>query len=116
MKINLILDENNVIISFISYPLDKKKITVEVDDPSSIHLGYDKYIEGEIVKDDVSFSLAKAKEEKIERIHFLKKKLNETDYKLFKFLEGQISEEEYLKVKEERQSYRDEINALENEL
>lgn len=42
----------------------------------------------------------------------LKKQLSDTDYKAIKYAEGQISEEEYSKIKSERQGYRDRINEL----
>ena len=43
----------------------------------------------------------------------LKKQLSDTDYKAIKYAEGQISEDEYSKIKSERQGYRDRINYLE---
>lgn len=43
----------------------------------------------------------------------LKKQLSDTDYKAIKYAEGQISEEDYARVRELRQSYRDRINYLE---
>ena len=46
-------------------------------------------------------------------IQQLKKQLSDTDYKAIKFAEGQISEEEYVSVRTERQGYRDRINELE---
>lgn len=50
------------------------------------------------------------------RISELKSQLSSTDYQAIKYAEGIISEEEYLPVKELRQSYRLEINQLEDEL
>lgn len=50
---------------------------------------------------------------KIEIIE-LKEKLLETDYKAIKYAEGQMTEEEYLPIKIERQSWRDRINYLES--
>lgn len=46
-------------------------------------------------------------------IQQLKKQLSDTDYKAIKYAEGQISEEDYSKIKSERQGYRDRINYLE---
>ncbi len=46
----------------------------------------------------------------------LKQKLIDTDYKAIKYAEGVMSEEEYAPIKEQRQSWRDEINRLESEL
>jgi len=50
------------------------------------------------------------------RINELKQLLKETDYRAIKYAEGLYTEEEYLPYKEQRQAYRDEINALEQEL
>ena len=46
----------------------------------------------------------------------LKSKLKSTDYQAIKYAEGLISEEEYASIKEQRQLWRDEINALEQQL
>lgn len=43
----------------------------------------------------------------------LKKQLSDSDYKAIKHAEGLISEEDYSKIKSERQGYRDRINYLE---
>lgn len=56
----------------------------------------------------------KAKQEKIKRIAELKRLLSETDYQAIKFAEGWITDEEYALTKVLRQSYRNEINQLEN--
>jgi len=50
------------------------------------------------------------------RIAELKQLLNETDFKAIKYSEGLYTEQEYQPIKELRQSYRDEINRLENEI
>lgn len=52
--------------------------------------------------------------EKRTRIAELKRKLSETDYQAIKYAEGFISETDYAPIKAQRQSWRDEINALEN--
>lgn len=44
----------------------------------------------------------------------LKQKLFDTDYQAIKYAEGWISEEEYAPMKAQRQTWRDEINELEN--
>ena len=46
----------------------------------------------------------------------LKHQLSNTDYKAIKFAEGLISEEDYNKVKEQRQTWRNEIKKLESQL
>ena len=50
--------------------------------------------------------------EKIE-MRFFKQLLKETDYQAIKYAEGQISEELYLPIKEQRQAWRDRINEFE---
>ena len=50
------------------------------------------------------------------RINELKQLLKETDYRAIKYAEGCYTEEEYKPYKELRQSYRDEINELEQEI
>lgn len=46
-------------------------------------------------------------------INELKRQLAETDYQAIKYAEGQITEEEYRPIKEQRQIWRDKINELE---
>lgn len=58
----------------------------------------------------------KAKAQKVARINELKRKLAETDYEAIKFAEGWFTEEEYAETKALRQSWRAEINQLEEEL
>ena len=48
------------------------------------------------------------------RIQNLKEQLSKTDYKTLKYIEGQLSEEEFLTIKAERQALRLEINRLES--
>lgn len=50
------------------------------------------------------------------RIEELKQLLRDTDYRAIKYAEGCYTEEEYKPYKELRQSYRDEINQLEENL
>lgn len=45
-----------------------------------------------------------------------KRKLAESDYKALKYFEGYLSEDEYAPIKNERQSWRDKINELEEKL
>jgi hypothetical protein len=52
----------------------------------------------------------------IDRIHTLKQLLTDSDYRAIKYAEGYYTEEEYATYKALRQSYRDEINKLEEEL
>lgn len=45
-----------------------------------------------------------------------KQKLAASDYQALKFAEGELTAEEYAEAKAQRQTWRDEINALEAEL
>lgn len=49
-------------------------------------------------------------------IESLKQQLTDTDYQAIKYAEGQISEEKYSPIREERQAWRDRINELEIEI
>ncbi|WP_291630646.1 hypothetical protein [Clostridium sp.] len=51
-----------------------------------------------------------------EKIAELKSKLAKTDYQAIKYFEGYLTIEEYSPIRLERQSYREEINKLEDEL
>lgn len=48
-------------------------------------------------------------------IGILKSKLKNSDYKVLKYIEGQLSLEEYLIIKATRQEWRNKINELEKE-
>ena len=50
------------------------------------------------------------------KITKIKRQLEETDYKAIKYAEGMLTEDEYAPIKAQRQAWRDEINALEEEL
>lgn len=116
MRINVLVDENNKIVSWTSFPLDESKPILELDDPYSIRLGFDKFDNGKLVKNEKEYEKSKKRERKIIEILELKQKLSSTDYKLFKYLEGEITEEEYLQIKKERQEWRSQINKLEGEI
>ena len=116
MKINVLTDENNIIISWTSYPYDENKPTLSIKDPYSIKLGFDKFVNGKLIKDEAGYKAALEKESKFVEIQELKAKLGSTDYKLFKYLEGELSEEEYQETKSKRQEWRTRINQLEEEL
>lgn len=53
---------------------------------------------------------------KKQRIAELKSMLEKTDYMAIKYAEGFLSESEYLSTKQIRQSYRNQINTLEEEI
>ena len=50
------------------------------------------------------------------QIDILRHRLSETDYKAIKFFEGWLTEAEYAPVRAERQTLREQINALEGQL
>ena len=116
MQINILTNENNIIISWTSYPFDEKKPTLKIKNPYSIRLGFDKYENGKLIKDEEGYQAALLKQEKLDTIQHLKAELASTDYKLFKYLEGELSEEEYELIKIKRQEWRNQINKLEEEL
>ena len=110
---------------------DKEKITdewLEVKEEKLLKnklIDNFKYIKGLIIDDgivvDVEInSLKKEKNIKrneiINQIYVIKQKLFDTDYQALKYAEGQLSEEEYALIKEQRQAWRDEINELEASL
>lgn len=57
-----------------------------------------------------------ARQEKLNRIAFLKGELARTDYEAIKYAEGWFTDEEYAEFKAQRQAWRVEINQLEQEL
>ena len=46
----------------------------------------------------------------------VKVKLHKTDYQAIKYAEGELTEEEYAPIREQRKAWRVEINALEAEI
>lgn len=52
----------------------------------------------------------------VDEVNSLKRQLSETDYMAIKHSEGWITDEEYAPTKALRQTYRDRINELENEI
>jgi hypothetical protein len=52
----------------------------------------------------------------LSQINELKSQLAKTDYQAIKYAEGWISEEDYAPIKAQRQSLRDQINELEEDL
>lgn len=71
-----------------------------------------------LVKDEINqigfYRLEKTDE--LKEIESLKQMLSDTDYQAIKFAEGQMSEEEYAPIKDQRQAWRDRINELETEM
>lgn len=119
MKINYTLDKDKKITAWASFPLNEKLPIIEVEDPYSIKLGFDKVVKGKLVI-DTTYNDYIEREKKIDKINkeinLLKDNLQETDYRLYKYLEGYYTEEEYLPYKLQRQEWREKINILEKEL
>ena len=115
MKVNIEVNENNTIIQWKSYPLEEET-AVEIKDPYSIRLGVDKFVNGKLIRNKKEYEKTIILIEKHRRIQEFKKKLTESDYKLFKYLEGELTTEEFEVYKKERKQYREEINKLEEEI
>ena len=105
----------NIILSVFSVRLDPYLIEVEVEDTLQIHVGEDKFINGEIVclhNEERAHHLEELNTELIQLRH----KLSETDYLAIKFAEGEMTEEEFAPHREERRNWRARINEIEKEL
>lgn len=71
----------------------------------------------ELLEDEINISSEELKKiENEKRITELKQLLSNTDYQAIKYAEGMLTIEEYEPIKLLRQSYRDEINKLEEEI
>ena len=122
MRVNYILNDQYQIISWYAIPFDEKKpyITLQEDPHDVIHLYISQVINGQFVENLTEYQnyLATRKiEENIKNeINQLKSQLQLTDYLTMKYMEGQLSEEEWDAAKIKRQEWRDRINELENEL
>lgn len=112
MKANILISKNNIIEGVRTYPLNSNDIIIEIESLDDIHVGYDSYIDGKVIKNR-RYDIDKNNMTIVVKIDELKKKLQETDYKCLKYVDGALSKEEYEEVKKLRQSYRDEINKLE---
>ena len=115
MKVNIIVDSNNIITDVITYPLKDTYPIIEIDSLKDIAVRYDKFEDGKVIKSNIPSANIKRRDLQGE-IALKKQYLRETDYKLFKYLEGRLSEAEYREYKEARQNARDAINLLEEKL
>ena len=70
-----------------------------------------KVVEGKVIAVD---RIITEEEICLKRIRELKQLLNQTDYKTLKFIEGQLTAEEYEPIKLQRQAWRAEINLLQS--
>lgn len=87
----------------------EKAIFQKINLPSKI-----KYDNGEIIVENIITPIDENIEKKKARITQLKNNLAKTDYQAIKYAEGQLTEDEYAPIKNQRQLWRDEINKLEN--
>lgn len=113
MKYYIKLADDNKTICGVAF--DKEDGTIEIElekEIDDIAFGGYQYINGKIIENVEKHNEYICRK----KIDELKEKLFETDYKAIKYAEGLIDEEEYLPVKKIRQSYRLEINKLEDEL
>lgn len=58
MRINIFTNGEGRITGWIASPLDETLPAYEIEDPKSIRIGYDKFVEGKVVKDDEAYSKA----------------------------------------------------------
>lgn len=108
MKIK-ILNEYN----YQTFPIVDDMVEIDETNIDKIGNGYKFDLATKTIVEDTTYQSTKEQEEKLNRIFELKIKLIQTDYQAIKYAEGQISEEEYAPIKEQRQKWRDEINKLE---
>lgn len=98
-----------------AFPLDETAI--EVEEEVLEQIGKTKCFD---VENNCVVDYDNSEDERIrianERIAELKMLLRESDYRAIKYAEGQYTEEEYAPYKALRQSYRDEINELQESL
>ena len=106
MKINYTLNDDLTIKSWTAFPYSNELPTLHIENPEKININVDKVINGQLIKRD---ELVRETKEKAILIHNLetqilscKQKLAESDYKLYKYLEGYLTEEEYLPIKIQR--------------
>ena len=56
MKTNIFVNKDNVITGWICEPLNASLPIYDIEEPKSIRVGYDKFIEGKVVKDDEAYN------------------------------------------------------------
>ena len=92
------------------------KKTIQLEHTEQVQVGTEKVIKVRPILIENDNKREQRLEYVIHRINELKKLLQDTDYQAIKYAEGLISENDYQPIKALRQSYRDEINMLEEEL
>ena len=101
--------------SYQTYPITNDMIEINDSNIDKIGNGYKFDLSTNRIVEDTTFQENKIKQEKLDKISKLKSLLSHTDYKAIKYAEGLISEQDYAVIKLQRQTWRDEINKLENE-
>lgn len=115
MKYYLTLRDDGTILRFSTTKFGESDVEAEIEGVPDILLGADKYVGGEIVKDEKTRESLSGKAAAYDRMIALKGMLADTDYKTMKYIEGKLTEEEYEAAKAERQLWRDEINEIQQE-
>ena len=110
MKIK-ILDE----YSYQTFPIIEYMIEINDSNINKIGNGYKFDLSTNTIVEDSTYQENKIKQETLDKISKLQSLLSHTDYKAIKYAEGLISEQDYAVIKLQRQTWRDEINKLENE-
>ena len=114
MKVNIITNKDKIITDVILSPLNNDLPIYEIENINDIHIGVAKLVKGKIEYNTIQLNKNIQKENYLQEINNYKMLLEQSDYKALKYFEGFITEEDYKPIKEERQSYRDKINELEN--
>lgn len=117
MKVKMIFNDKGYIQCFCTLGELEGSTEYEVDEEHfwANVAGY-RLVDGKLTFDKSYKQKAEAKEKAEAEIIELKKKLSDTDYKALKYFEGWITADEYKNILEQRKSWRDKINELENSL
>ena len=102
--------------SYQIFPIVEDMIEISTKELAKIGNGYKFDLATKTIVIDTEYQKEKEKEEILNKIAELKIKLEQTDYQTIKYVEGHITEEQYIPIKEQRQLWRDEINKLESQL
>ena len=101
--------------SYQTFPIVEDMIEINDSNINKIGNGYKFDLSTNTIVEDSTYQENKIKQEKLDKISKLKSLLSHTDYKAIKYAEGLISEQDYAVIKLQRQTWRDEINKLDNE-
>lgn len=119
-KANYRLNADGTIMEYCIDPFHPNEPYIEIEDDVTIHPGFDRVIDGKYVPDGAAFQRDVERREirsnKFVRLAKLKSFLANTDYEVIKFVEGEISPEEFEPIKLQRKAWRAEIKRLEDEL